>query len=180
MDITFITGNKQKAEYLEKWLGLPVAHQSVDLEEIQSLNLHDVVAAKAQAAHSVIRKPVLVEDVSLRFTAMGRLPGTFIKWFLEEMTQEELCRLVDGLPERGAEAAIVYGLYDGKELLTFEATQKGSIADHPKGHNGFGWNHIFIPEGHDLTYAEMDEAMFKEWNIRAHAIAKLRDYLKSR
>lgn len=72
--ITFITGNAKKAEYLEKYLGFPVAHEKLDLDEIQSLDLREIVEHKAKQAYEKIGSPVLVEDVSLEFTALGRLP----------------------------------------------------------------------------------------------------------
>lgn len=89
--ITFITGNQKKAEYLEKYLGFPVAHEKIDLPEIQSLDLYEVVEYKVREAYKKIQSPVLVEDASLEFIALGRLPGTFIKFFLEEMSEETLC-----------------------------------------------------------------------------------------
>lgn len=89
--ITFITGNPKKAEYLEKYLGFPVAHKKVNLEEIQSLDLYEIVEHKVREAYKTIQSPVLVEDASLEFRALGRLPGTFIKFFLEEMSEETIC-----------------------------------------------------------------------------------------
>ncbi len=176
-DLVFITGNQHKADYLAKWLELPIEHQKLEQDEIQSLDLQEVVEHKARQAYSNIKRPVLVEDVSLTFTAMGRLPGTFIKWFMGEMSLGGLCKLAQGLEHQGAECAIMYALYDGKDMRFFEARQKGSVPMIPRGSGGFGWNAIFIPEGSELTYGEMDEATFKRWNIRAHAIEKLKAYL---
>ncbi len=176
-NLTFITGNIHKAEYLAKWLNVPIPHYELDLDEIQSLDSREVTAHKAKQAYEVLGTPVLVEDVALTFTAMGRLPGTFIKWFLDELGLDGLCKLADGLEHRGAECTIVYALYEGKKMEYFEARQTGRIADTPKGTGGFGWNAVFIPDGSRQTYAEMDEATFKQWNIRAHAIEKLKLYL---
>ena len=176
-DIVFITGNQHKADYLAKWLGMPIEHQKVDQDEIQSLDLQAVVEHKARQAYEIIKRPVLVEDVSLSFTAMGRLPGTFIKWFMEELSLDGLCKLAQALDHQKAECAIMYALYDGRDMQFFEARQKGSVPAAPRGDGGFGWNPIFVPEGSELTYGEMDEATFKQWNIRAHAIAKLKAYL---
>lgn len=178
--LTFITGNQHKAEYLAKWLDVSIAHSKVDLDEIQSLDLRQVVDHKARQAYEMIQGPVLVEDVALTFTAMGRLPGTFIKWFLEALGLDGLCKLVDGLEHRGAECAIMYALFDGSKMHYFEATQKGKIAEAPRGTGGFGWNAVFVPDGSPLTYAEMDIDTFKKWNIRAHAIEKLRVFMHDR
>ncbi len=94
--ITFITGNEKKAEYLEKYLGFSVAHKKIDLDEIQSLDLYSIVEYKVRQAYEKIKSPVLVEDASLEFIAFGRLPGTFIKFFLEEMSEQKICELLNG------------------------------------------------------------------------------------
>jgi len=48
MSVTFITGNTAKAEYLAKYLGLPIEHQKIELDEIQSLDLRTVVEYKVR------------------------------------------------------------------------------------------------------------------------------------
>ena len=68
-NITFITGNQDKADYLAKYLGLPVKHIKLDLDEIQSLDLSSIVEHKVRQAYDKIKTPVIVEDVSLEFTA---------------------------------------------------------------------------------------------------------------
>ena len=83
--ITFITGNQKKADYLARYLGFPIEHIKLDLDEIQSLELQEIVEHKVKQAYAKIKKPVIVEDASLEFTALGRLPGPFIKFFFEEM-----------------------------------------------------------------------------------------------
>lgn len=83
--ITFITGNQQKADYLSRYIGVPIKHQKMDLEEIQSLDLEEIVTHKALAAYKKIDEAVIVEDVSLEFEALGQLPGPFIKFFQAEI-----------------------------------------------------------------------------------------------
>jgi non-canonical purine NTP pyrophosphatase (RdgB/HAM1 family) len=178
-DFVFITGNQHKADYLIKWLGLPVHHQRLELNELQSLDLHEVVEHKARQAFLVVKKPVLVEDVALNFTAMGRLPGTLIKLFLEEIGTEGLCRLADGLTHRRAEALIEYALFDGHKIHFFSGRTAGSISEKPRGHEGFGWNPIFIPNGSEKTFAEMVDEDRMPYSHRAEAVAKLRAFLQN-
>jgi non-canonical purine NTP pyrophosphatase (RdgB/HAM1 family) len=178
----FITGNQHKADYLAKWLNLPVEHQKVDLPEIQSLDAHEIVSAKARAAYSIVKKPVLVEDVSLTFTAMGRLPGPLIKWFLEEIGPKGLVKIADGLPHRKAVASIVYAYYDGTDVRFIESSTEGTVAPKPRGLNAFGakgWNPIFIPDGSTKTFAEMTDDEVRPFSQRAKAIEKLRAFLES-
>lgn len=152
----FITGNQKKADYLSKYLGHPVEHVKVDLDEIQSLDLKEVVRHKMHQAYSQVNRPVLVEDVALEFTALGRLPGTFIRWFIEELSFEQVCSLLDG-KDRAAVARCVFGYYDGKEEFYFEGSLPGSISEKPAGKGGYGWDSIFIPEGYAVTRAELSE-----------------------
>src|SRR3989344_9558853 len=94
--IVFITGNQNKADYLSKYLGHPVDHVKLDLDEIQSLDLQEIVEHKVQQAYEKIQQPVIVEDVSLEFAALGGLPGPFIKFFVEKVPFETICSMVDG------------------------------------------------------------------------------------
>lgn len=176
-ELVFITGNQHKADYLARWLDHPLAHQKVDLDELQSLDPREVVAHKARQAYELMRKPVLVEDVALTFTAMGRLPGTFIKWFLQEIGTEGLANLAAGLPHQEAVASVMYGLCDGEQVHIFAAEKHGRIASEHRGENGMGWDPIFIPEGLDRTYAELSIEELKPHSVRAEAIQKLKDFL---
>jgi non-canonical purine NTP pyrophosphatase (RdgB/HAM1 family) len=184
-DIAFITGNQHKADYLAKWLGIPMPHQKVDLEELQSLDLREVVEHKVRGAYAATQKPVLVEDVALTFHGMGRLPGTFIKWFLEELGAEGICRLATTLADKTATASIMYALYDGQELHTFEGHVHGTIAPQVRSLEGNdwksakSWNSLFIPDGSTKTYAEMTDEELESFSHRAQAIAKLRTYLQN-
>lgn len=147
--VTFITGNPHKADYLSRMLGLPLKHRAVDLAEIQSTSLEEVVEHKVRQAYTVAKRPVLVEDVALGFTALGGLPGPFIKFFVEAPNGlENLCRMLDGFDNRSAVAACVFGYYDGEQVKLFRAELGGVIANHPAGDGGFGWDKIFCPDGY--------------------------------
>lgn len=178
-DLVFITGNQNKADFLAKHLGVPVAHHKLDLDEIQSLDPHTVVEHKVRQAYATIKKPVLVEDAALIFTAMGRLPGTFVKWFIDEIGCEGLLRLANSLPEQATIGRVCYGLYDGRELHFFDGEMHGRVAAEARdGGRGFGFDPIFINDGFDKTRAEMTEDEYDRTSYRTPAIAKLRAYLQ--
>jgi len=156
----FITGNQNKADYLSRTLGIELEHQKIDLDEIQSPDPKVVVEHKVRQAFERIKKPVLVEDTSLCFNALDGLPGTFIKFFVEAHDgYESMCRMLDGFDDRSAYASAVYGYYDGETLQTFSGRLNGTIAQHPRGEGGYGWDKIFEPEGYNgLTRAELSPA----------------------
>ena len=173
----FITGNAGKAHQLELWLGRQLPHRKLDLVEIQSLDLQEIVEQKVLEAYRQLKQPVLVEDVALTFHAMGKLPGPLIKWFLNELETEGLCRLLDGHKDRSATAEVIYGLHDGQNTHFFHGVVHGRVAEHPRGSHGFGWNAVFIPDGSNKTYGELTEKEVEKFSFRAKAIAKLSDFL---
>ena len=178
MMITFITSNPSKAEQIRRYLNHPIEHKKLDLLEMQSLDLKEVALHKAKEAYRTIGTPVLVEDTSLVFHALGKLPGPLIKWFLQELDNSGLCKVLDQFEDRTALATVVFGLYDGENLEIFEGEIKGTIANYPKGERGFGWDSIFIPEGYAKTWGEMNEEEQKETSMRRIALKKLESYLQ--
>lgn len=179
MDITFVTSNQSKADYLARYLGFPVRHQKLDLDEIQSLDLREVVEHKVRQAYSLIKSPVLVEDVSLEFVALGRLPGTFIRFYVEEVPFETICRTLDGL-SRAAMARCILGYCDGLELKCFEGCMAGTIADHPAGDRGYGWDRLFIPEGYAVPRASLSEEDDRVTYTTIKPFAQLKSFLEVR
>jgi inosine triphosphate pyrophosphatase len=163
----FITGNQNKADYLAKLLGMPIEHQKIELDEIQSTSLAKIVTHKVKQAYEIAGRPVLVEDVALGFEALGGLPGPFIKFFIEsEDSLEKLCRMLDGFENRSAKAECMFGYYDGTRLELVGGGLAGVIAEHPRGGGGYGWDKVFCPEGYGgKTRAELtpeeDEATYQ-------------------
>lgn len=74
---------------------------------------------------------------------------------MQELGIHGLCELLNSYTNRSAVAHVCFGLYDGKELLTFEAQITGTIARAPSGDNDFGWGPTFIPDGYTKTWGEM-------------------------
>src|SRR6056297_408428 len=175
--VVYITGNPHKAEYFTKIMGIDIPRQDIDVEEVQSLNLIEIVEHKAKEAFSIAKKPVIVEDTSLTFHALGRLPGPLIKWFLDELGAEGLCKILNSYDDRKATASSAIAYYDGSLLEIFERELLGSIAAEPYGEDGFGWNKVFMPEGADCTLAEMDEATFKKYYHKVKAFDELKKFL---
>lgn len=176
-NITFITGNQNKADYLAKYLGFPVKHLKLDLEELQSLDLKEIVEHKVKQAYQIVKEPVIVEDVSLEFSALGRLPGTFIKFFVDEVPFETICSMLND-KTREATARCVFGYYDGNDLQLFESSLDGEIAESPSGENGYGWDKIFIPQGYTQTRASLNEEDDRKTYLKIKPFAQLKSFLE--
>lgn len=177
MKFTFITGNENKAKYVAQWLGADIPHHKLDLDEIQTLDLHELIDHKVKQAYDILKSPVLVEDAQLTFTALGNLPGPFIKWFIEELGYDGLIKILDPFDDRSARGRICYALYDGREITYFEGGMQGVIAHEARGEGGFGFDRIFINDGYKVTRGEMTEEDYARTSYRKIALDKLKEYL---
>jgi non-canonical purine NTP pyrophosphatase (RdgB/HAM1 family) len=164
---TFISGNLDKVRYLETYCGFKVAHMNIDLDEVQSLDLLYVTQKKAEAAYAVVQSPVLVEDVAFECDGWNGLPGTFIKFFMKGMGIAPFCAALP-VDVRGVTARCVYDYFDGTTHTHFEGSLRGNVPHVPRGGDGYGWDSMFIPEGSEVTRAEMSA----EENMRTYLIIK--------
>ena len=176
-EITYITGNQNKADRLASYLEYPILHHKMDLDEIQSLDLKKIVRHKVKQAYEIIKRPLIVEDTSLEFKALGGLPGPFIKFFLDKMPLEDICAMLNN-KDRNATARSIFGYFDGQNEAYFESSADGSIAEKPAGDQGFGFDKIFIPEGFNVTRAELNEEDRKTIYLKIKPNKQLRDFLE--
>lgn len=180
-DIVFVTGNPEKAANFAKHIGMEIVHQPVELDEIQTLDADELVEHKARQAYEKIGHPVLVEDVSFVYEALGELPGPFVKFFIiADDSTEMLCRILDGFTNRRAEARCVYAYFDGSILKIFHGMLAGNVASHPQGKGGYGFDQVFCPDGFGgHTAAELDEAEYDRYYSTIKPFADVRAFLKT-
>ena len=118
--ITFVTGNAKKLEEFQAILGSSFPHslvsRDVDLPEYQG-SPEDVVREKCREAARRIAGPVIVEDTSLGFTALGGLPGVYIKWFLKNLGPDGLPRLIADWEDKTASAVCMFGYSEGETVF---------------------------------------------------------------
>lgn len=175
----YITGNQKKADYLARILGVDLEHHKLDLDEIQTVDPAELIEHKVKQAYEILKKPVLVEDTALFFTALDGLPGPFVKFFVNaEDGQKILCRMLDGFDDRSAYASAIFAYYDGVELRTFAGRLNGTIADTPRGGGGYGWDGVFQPEGYGgRTRAELTPEEDDASYARIRDFVSLKEFL---
>lgn len=156
---TIVTGNPGKVRELEAMAEgkLSFAMHSLDLTEIQSLDLHEVVEDKLRRAYAQLKVPVIVDDVSAGLDKLGGLPGTFIKFFNEKLGGDSLLQLAGNKEGEQVTVSCMAAYYDGKTMLFGKGTIRGTLVA-PRGTNGFGFDVVIVPEGETRTMAEMTEA----------------------
>ncbi|ODN01808.1 Inosine triphosphate pyrophosphatase [Orchesella cincta] len=146
----------------------------VDLPEYQG-EPDQVSRLKCQSAFEIIKRPVIVEDTSLCFNALGGLPGPYIKCFLKKVGSEGLFKLLHGFDDHSAVAVASIAYCDGNinKIKIFKGMTTGRIVS--RGSQGFGWNvWPFLPDGCDKTYAEMSADEKNEISHRKRAVEAMR------
>ena len=140
----------------------------------------DSFAANARLkAHAVARAtdlPALSDDSGLVVPALGGAPGIYsARWagpgkdFSVAMARVE--REL-GAGDRAAHfvCALALAWPDGENQV-FEGTVHGQLVFPPRGTKGFGYDPIFVPEGHTMTFGEMEQAAKHAISHRARAFA---------
>ncbi len=171
----FITGNKKKLAEARA-IFPAIEGIEIDLPEIQSLDPREVIRAKLDAALAHHPGPFIVEDTSLTVHCMNGLPGTLIKWFLETIGAAGVARIAESFGDARATACTMIGYADGKNVEFFQGVVHGTVVA-PRGVTGFGWDVIFIPEGHDRTFAEMTVEEKNAISMRRIAFEGLKAHL---
>lgn len=190
--------NRGKIDELRALLepvGLPVT-SSADLElddpEETGTTFEENALIKARAGHAATGLASLSDDSGLCVEALGGNPGIYTaRWagpekdFMMAMrtVEEKLQAAGATTPEqRRASFVAVLALIraDGSEEI-FRGEVEGTLVWPPRGEQGFGYDPIFQPDGHDLTFGEMDADEKHGWvpgesiglSHRARAFEKL-------
>ncbi len=129
---------------------------------------------------------VLSDDSGLKVKALQGKPGVRSARFArknatDKENNRKLMKLMQKKPglDRSAEFVCTLALAKGGKLLeTIEGKVKGSISEKAKGKNGFGYDPLFIPEGHQKTFAQMSAKYKNGISHRALALKELKGVLK--
>jgi len=176
--ILFATSNPHKFEEARGFFasrGVDVGHHMFRHSEIRSDSLEEIAREAADAAFRECKKPVFVEDAGLFIDALSGFPGTYSGWVQGKIGNAGILRLLEGMGDRSArfEACIAY--HDGSGISCFFGRCGGKIAFRERGGSGFGYDPIFVPEGHSQTFAENIELK----NKTSHRYQSLLEFSKT-
>lgn len=135
-------------------------------------------ALKARSAAAGSGLPSLADDSGLCVDALGGDPGIYsARWAGPEKDFSiAIERVRDALGGRESRAAFCCALalaWPDDRVEAVEGRVAGRLAFPPRGEKGFGYDPIFIPDGHDITFGEMDPERKHAISHRADAFAKL-------
>lgn len=174
----FATSNKQKVAEAQAILQVPIEEISLELDEIQSLNLEQIVRHKVAQAFEKVKEPVFVDDVGFEVNAWNGFPGPFIKFLLDSGGNELLIKMLSSFPNKKVTTICSIGFHDGEQIHVFQGFVEGEIVNKPRG-EGWGYEPIFKPLDSDMTWAEMSDDMKNKLSHRFRALEKFKEYLRT-
>jgi len=131
----------------------------------------------------------LADDSGLETDALGGAPGVRSARYAGEGASDAanvdaLLAALAGTRDPAARAArfrcVLVLLAPDGEAFCFSGACEGRIAEAPSGEAGFGYDPVFIPEGHDRTFAELGEGAKARLSHRAEAVRRLRAFFVER
>jgi non-canonical purine NTP pyrophosphatase (RdgB/HAM1 family) len=164
-----VTGNPGKLAEARRICGVGLEAVEMELPELQSLDLYEVLRAKGREAFRRLRRPVVVEETGLELAALGGFPGPLVKWMLEAVGAEGIARTASVLGDTRAVARCALLYLDDRREVEAEGTTEGELVAAPRGDGGFGWDPVFLPDGESRTYGEMSPAEKDRLSHRARA-----------
>lgn len=196
MDIVLATRNKKKVEEIKRIaVDLPITVLSLSdypecRETIEDQETFEGNAIKkAREVCQCTGRSALADDSGLEVAALNGAPGIFSARYAGESgpetdkrNYEKLLNELRSIPEeqRNAQFVCCLALVTPKGMVkTFTGTVKGYISLQPHGITGFGYDPVFIPEGHDRTFAEMSSNEKDMLSHRGKAVDKFHEFIRT-
>ena len=97
----------------------------------QEVNTEAIAKEKAMLGAQLANGPCVVEDTSLQFTALGGMPGPYIKWFQNSLGSEGLYKILHAYEDKSATAVctLAFCPFPHADTVLFTGTIKGTIVE---------------------------------------------------
>ncbi len=189
-ELIFATNNLHKLQEIQQAVGNKINILSLkdigcdeDIPETAS-TLEGNASLKSWYIYSHFHKNCFADDTGLEVVALNGRPGVHSARYAgpghdHEKNIEKLLAELQGVSNRKARFRTVISLIMNGNEIIFEGIANGNISNQKHGDKGFGYDPVFIPDGYQKSFAEMD---LDEKNIISHrgiAVRKLLNYLKS-
>ena len=184
--LVFATNNAHKLEEVAAILG--DAYQLLSLREI-GCDVDIPETAETFAGNAMLKAQFIKEhygydcfadDSGLEVDALNGAPGVYSARYSGGGSEANMDKLLHNLTEkseRGAQFRTVIALLIGDDTQLFEGIVRGTIIEERRGAEGFGYDPIFVPDGYDLTFAQLGGEIKNRISHRAKAVEQLAQYL---
>lgn len=190
-EILFATHNAHKAQEVKDLLPtgfslLTLADINWTLEIAEPFNTYEENAkAKAYFIFERTGIPCFSDDSGLAVDALNGDPGVHSAMYAgpgrnSQDNIEKVLRELSGETNRKASFYAVIAYVTANEIQLFKGFVRGKITQTPLGVSGFGYDPIFVPDGFEMTFGQMDNSMKNKISHRAKAMEKFFNYLRQK
>jgi XTP/dITP diphosphohydrolase len=193
IELLFATRNAHKTAEIRTILGAQfevndlAGHPEIPHIAETGRTFEDNAILKAVTVSKHIPGFVVADDSGLEVDALGGAPGIYSARYAgpDASNNEKIEKLLEQLKRVGAPKnarrarfhCVLALARKGEVVGKFEGVVEGQIADRPRGSHGFGYDPIFIPNGFQRTFGELEPAEKNQLSHRARALEKLRAFL---
>ena len=183
MKLIFATHNQHKVEELKKLLPSNISILSLTdincYEEIEETGttLEENAKLKANFIKYKYGLDCFADDSGLEVDALGGSPGVYSARYAghEKNNEDNIKKIWKELRNKDSTKAqfrTVIAASFGSKISIYEGKVIGNLIFEKRGNHGFGYDPIFIPEGHTKTFAELGDAVKNKISHRALATQK--------
>ena len=189
-EIVFATNNLHKLSEIRRIMGdqwhilsLADINCNEDIPETAD-TLQGNAELKARFVKERYGYDCFADDTGLLVDALDGAPGVYSARYAgpghdSAANMALLLENLRGVTDRKAHFSTVIALIQGEEMLSFEGRVDGTITETPSGTDGFGYDPIFRPDGHEETFAQMSADQKNAISHRGRATAQLIQHLST-
>ncbi|SDM81992.1 XTP/dITP diphosphohydrolase [Daejeonella rubra] len=189
MELVFASNNQHKVDEVQAMIGSNIILKSLNdigcLDEIPETGdtFAENAGQKSRYVYERYHIDCFADDSGLEIDALGGEPGVNSAHYSGSRDFEDNMSLVlerlSGKTDRKARFKTVISMIKGGKEHLFEGSIEGNITLQRSGSKGFGYDPIFVPEGYDISFAEMSPEEKNRISHRAKAMQKLISFLNS-
>ena len=189
MNLVFATNNLHKLDEARAIMQPPfsiLSLKDINCNEELREDFSTLEENSLQKADFIFKKyscDCFADDTGLEVEALGGRPGVLSARYAGT-ARDSLANIrkvlseLNGNSNRKARFRTSVTLILGGKEHYFEGIVKGSILHEPKGNKGFGYDPVFVPDGSDKSFSEMNEEEKNSISHRGRALIKMTDFLK--
>jgi XTP/dITP diphosphohydrolase len=168
----------------EVWPEIVLVEPQGDAPDEDGTSFRENALIKARAAHNATGLPAIADDSGMCVDALGGEPGIDSAHYSGERDDTKNLELVlermTGVAERGASFVCAAAIVDERGEDAVESRWPGVVTESSAGSGGFGYDPIFMPDGHAVTAAELSAEEKNRMSHRGQAFRALATVLKNR
>lgn len=191
MDIVFVTNNMNKLSEIRSLIS-----SNYNLMSLEEINFNDEIKEtestlegnallKARHIFSKYKLNCFADDTGLEVDFLDGAPGVYSARYAgpnclaKDNIEKVLNELKDANNRKAKFITVIALIIEGEEFV-FKGECRGVLIKEPIGSDGFGYDPIFLPNGSNLTFAQMDKDEKGKISHRGLAVKKLLEFLSSR